>query len=467
MNEPASRIDDLRRRVLAIQGQSPDGDLVALDRRILRLSQRIQQRTWQAAAESTRDLDDSLVPSSLPMPQSSGASQDFLLRVSQMLAGIQPLRARLADIGRSAVLADRPVERATLARARQIVDVAERMMREAKTSVNHQIVLIPAWESMLREASDHHARLAALLRWHECRFRQVAMLREIFSQLLAGGRIRLEAVTDLAGAILHDVDDEPQPDILQPSHFEPAVVVATHAVNVAHFAGHLASIDPDRRPLRLGVVIASLFMDVGMLKAAPDVLRSKKTLDEFRKADVERHPIESSVIVERIAGFDESLAYAIVTHHEREHGGGYPSGMASAEIPPVAKLLAVSDSYVAMRSRRAHRPPVEPQLAYTRTLAEANAGRLDEPTARLLLGLSMYPVGSIVELASAEIAEVVASQNARTDPTLAALPIVRLLFDKQGARVSIPIYRNLASRPECRIIRTISPEEVFARRQAV
>lgn len=438
-------------------------DFSDLQRRILRLAQRVEDRTWLAAEQSARELGESLLPAAPPETRPTGASRDFLLHTAQLLGRVGPLRARLGELERAAVLAERPADRSKLLRAQHLVELADRMMREARSSANHQIAMLPAWEAMLEQAGRWHAELADAARKRQRRQAETNRLRELFCQLLAGGRIRLEAATELAGMILREVDESPQPEVVQPTHFDPAVVAATHAVNVAHVAGRLASLDANGRAQRLGVVVGALFMDVGMLKAAPDVLRSARPLDDLRRADVERHPIESSAAVERIAGFDERLAFAIAAHHEREDGRGYPSGLQGSAIPPIAKLLAVADTYVALQSRRAHRPGAAPHIAFAQTLALAESGGLDASVARFLLSLSMYPVGTVVELATGELAEVVAPQNALEDPPLAALPFVKLLVDRQGAVVAAPIYRNLAARPECQILRTLTPEEAFAR----
>jgi hypothetical protein len=93
------------------------------------------------------------------------------------------------------------------------------------------------------------------------------------------------------------------------------------------------------------------------------------------------------------------------------------------------------------------------------TLLEAEAGKLDLDRTRGLLNLSLYPVGTLVELSTAEIAEVVAPQNASQQPSLAAQPFVRILVDRKGQPIMTRVFRNLAIRPDTRVARTLSPEE--------
>lgn len=471
MAEPAygpatlrSRIDDLRRRVLSLRDRAQDSH-VPLDRRILRLVQRIQEGAWDAAAQCQSSLpEDGVLPSAQTLRPTT-APGEYASGVRELVGRLGPLREQLTKLVGSDEFDDLPSERTRLRQAYEVAELADAMIRQAD-GPSQQILMLPAWESMVRHAEDRYAELAALVRWRQRQRHAVATLREINCQLLAGGRPRWEAIIELAGRILHDLEEESQPDIFQPTSFDPPVVVATHAVNVAHFSGFLASSRDSMRSHRLNAVVAGLFADLGMLKAAPGVLANAKPLREDERADLERHPLESAAMVDRIAGFDPMLSKAIAQHHERLDGGGYPAAAGGEQILPIARLLACADVYVAMRSRRAHRPAGEPPAALTGVLAEADAGRLDESIARGLLNLSLYPVGTVVELATSEIAEVVATQDAQADPTLAARPVVKLILDRHGVPFPAPTYRNLAVRPDCRIVRTVAPEEMFFRRQS-
>jgi HD-GYP domain-containing protein (c-di-GMP phosphodiesterase class II) len=244
-------------------------------------------------------------------------------------------------------------------------------------------------------------------------------------------------------------------------------ILAVHADNVAHIVAFLASLDAVWRSHRHSLVIAAFFMDAGMMRCALDVLGSSQPLTPEQRTRVERHPHESAALAERVQGLDESLVEAVRMHHERLDGTGYPSGCRGDDIRVPARLLAAADVYIACRSYRPHRPALSPKDALTTALSQAEAGQLDALRVRGLLNLSLYPVGTIVELSTAEIAEVIAPQNAQLDPTLAGQPIVRLLVDRRGQPVALPLYRNLAIRPDCRITRVISVEEAAARRAAI
>ena len=65
------------------------------------------------------------------------------------------------------------------------------------------------------------------------------------------------------------------------------------------------------------------------------------------------------------------------SHHERWDGGGYPDGLAGEEIPLEARIVSCCDSWNAMRTDRAYRKALAPEVALEEL--SANAGRQFDP----------------------------------------------------------------------------------------
>ena len=65
----------------------------------------------------------------------------------------------------------------------------------------------------------------------------------------------------------------------------------------------------------------------------------------------------------------DGVARAILHHHERFDGAGYPDGLAGVEIPMLSRILAVCDTYDAMTSDRPYRASVEHRLALEEILS--------------------------------------------------------------------------------------------------
>jgi HD-GYP domain-containing protein (c-di-GMP phosphodiesterase class II) len=95
--------------------------------------------------------------------------------------------------------------------------------------------------------------------------------------------------------------------------------------------------------------------DIGKLAVPDSILQASRRLTEAEWAIVREHPRRGTEMLKHLEFLKDSLP-AILHHHERLDGGGYPHGLADEEIPLEAKILAVIDSYDAMTSARAYRP---------------------------------------------------------------------------------------------------------------
>jgi hypothetical protein len=83
------------------------------------------------------------------------------------------------------------------------------------------------------------------------------------------------------------------------------------------------------------------------------VLLKPSGLNEHEWELMRQHPIFSAEIIRPL--FDEALVAGVRHHHERWDGDGYPDGLASEDIPLVARAMCVADSYDAMSFRRPYR----------------------------------------------------------------------------------------------------------------
>jgi HD-GYP domain-containing protein (c-di-GMP phosphodiesterase class II) len=95
--------------------------------------------------------------------------------------------------------------------------------------------------------------------------------------------------------------------------------------------------------------------DVGKVAIPDAVLHKRGPLDEAEWAFVRRH----TLIGERIIGAAPALAQAaklVRSTHERFDGGGYPDGLASAEIPLGSRIIAACDAFTAMTNPRPYGP---------------------------------------------------------------------------------------------------------------
>ena len=127
-----------------------------------------------------------------------------------------------------------------------------------------------------------------------------------------------------------------------------------HGHDVARYAASVADrlgVEPEQREL---IVFGSLLHDVGKIGVSERILLKPAplTLEEFNI--VKLHPRIGYRLVQNVPALDR-IAPALLHHHERFDGTGYPSGLRGDEIPMEARIVAVADSFSAMTSDRSYR----------------------------------------------------------------------------------------------------------------
>jgi putative nucleotidyltransferase with HDIG domain len=99
---------------------------------------------------------------------------------------------------------------------------------------------------------------------------------------------------------------------------------------------------------------AGILHDVGKLGVPTRVLRKEGPLTDEERRIIELHPEYGHEMVRGI-GFLGEARSAILHHHERMDGSGYPYGLSGTQIPEFARVVAVADAFDAMTSTRSYR----------------------------------------------------------------------------------------------------------------
>lgn len=129
-----------------------------------------------------------------------------------------------------------------------------------------------------------------------------------------------------------------------------------HAEGVRGLAGHLGKAmelsETQLRQLR----DAAYFHDIGKVVLDDDLLLQAGVYSDRDREEVQQH---SMVGYRILNSFDDTLdlAEAVLSHHERWDGEGYPKGLKGEEIPLLSRILAVAERYDALRSSRYYRGP--------------------------------------------------------------------------------------------------------------
>lgn len=148
-----------------------------------------------------------------------------------------------------------------------------------------------------------------------------------------------------------------QPDYLKNSieYFSNEYSLDIHSLHVAIYAVHLGhALNMSRKEIfQLG--IAGLLHDIGIKKIKDDILHKNVALNLHELEEVQKHPRYSLEIVEHNYIHDPYVLDAIMHHHERYDGSGYPNQLYANQIKPHASILAICDVFDAMTNNRPYR----------------------------------------------------------------------------------------------------------------
>ncbi len=120
-----------------------------------------------------------------------------------------------------------------------------------------------------------------------------------------------------------------------------------------HFG--LEDLDIDR------LTTVGVLHDVGKVHVDPVILAKPGPLDGEEVVRMRRHPEFGFAMTVDL--FDRAVAEAILHHHERYDGFGYPYGLAKNEIPLLARIVLVADAFDAITSHRSYQPALSVEWA--------------------------------------------------------------------------------------------------------
>ncbi len=152
---------------------------------------------------------------------------------------------------------------------------------------------------------------------------------------------------------------------------------------------------------------AGLLHDVGKAMVPVEIINKPGKLTDSEFEEMKRHSEYGYLIVSENQSIDRDVALAVLTHHEKEDGSGYPLGLTGDKINQIAKIVAVSDIFDAMTANRVYKYKDTPFKVFE-LMQHQSFGVLDPTVLNVFLNnMTHYYVGSKVRLSTGETAEVV------------------------------------------------------------
>ena len=117
--------------------------------------------------------------------------------------------------------------------------------------------------------------------------------------------------------------------------------------------------------------VAAMLHDIGKIRLDPQVVGKPGPLTPDEWHHIRRHPELGFAMTAGV--FHPEIAQTVLCHHERWDGRGYPLGRAGTEIPYLARILCVADTYDAMTSDRCYRSSLPVEVVIAELIAHAGS----------------------------------------------------------------------------------------------
>ena len=227
-----------------------------------------------------------------------------------------------------------------------------------------------------------------------------------------------------------------------------------HSVNVTFYA-LLIGMGLKYSPVKLRELgLGTLLIDAGMAKIPVYITHKQSSLTEQEFNLIKTHPLHGYKCLRDLGKVKESVALISLQHQEQFDGSGYPRGLKGNMISEYARIAAIADSYEAQIVNRSYK---KKQLFYhaMKQLIAQGGNEFDPVILRVFMSkMSVYPIGSIVELNDKSRGIVIGSVQ---DKPLR--PIIKLVFDTHGKKLEDTVIISLPEEPAFFIIKVLNEKE--------
>ena len=157
---------------------------------------------------------------------------------------------------------------------------------------------------------------------------------------------------------------------------------------------------------------SAIMHDIGKTAIPLQIINKPAFLNAAEYDILKRHSPEGYKYLNKANMNNPVLLAAVLFHHEKYDGSGYPYGLRGDKIPLFSRIISVADVYDALTSHRPYRKPESPGEAVEYIMGNADLAFDYDIILAMLKKLELYPVGSMVQLSNGQRGVVADNRNA-------------------------------------------------------
>jgi hypothetical protein len=253
---------------------------------------------------------------------------------------------------------------------------------------------------------DQVQRIEMLLRQSE------VLVEQLARSLRSGGSIDTTEMEEAVDGFIGELAQDPDPVLAGALHFVANLKLATRCVQFSVLSMAVGMrCDVSGEDLQtLGA--AAIMHDWPLLDLPIHARFPHQKMSKSERQHYIRHPLDAKQMLDAVPGTSSDAKLLVTQVHELMDGSGFPRGLAAAQIHPMSRILCVADAYLTLTSPPKGFPRVVPCDAVAYLVSGASRGQYSpKAVTGLLNALTMYPLGSIVELSDASQARVIRSNG--------------------------------------------------------
>ncbi len=227
-----------------------------------------------------------------------------------------------------------------------------------------------------------------------------------FSNWTAGAKVDIVKIRTLILPLVNKVLEDRSYIFDLNSYSIPKDYVYHHSIATGLISAVLAQKLGFNRGNCIQMALAGTLADCGMSKVSSKTREKKEALTATEFAEIRKHPIHSYSMIKDFPVLKKEMKEAVLKHHERLDGSGYPTGTKISTTLDYSQIIAVADVYHAMICERLYRTKQSPFIVIE-MIKESEFGKFDIKVVQALMDLIVeLPIGTKVELSNLERGEV-------------------------------------------------------------